>query len=129
IIVVKPRLAHARILIERVVPANPVHCSLDAWVALANAGVEKALESAIGHAAQRSQAAGRGFVGILVFFERMVSEAAFIFLGRLLREWLIIGFARQILTAAHEDERLLDGRVVLGDSGSNERFNAKARVG
>src|SRR5207237_5200005 len=57
IVVVQARFAHADVLFERVVAAHPIDGRLDARIVLADAGVEKAFEAAVGHRAQRAQAA------------------------------------------------------------------------
>src|SRR5262249_12690659 len=52
VIIEQARLPHAGVLIERIMPANPVHRALDARVVLAHAGVQEALQPTVGHRPQ-----------------------------------------------------------------------------
>ena len=122
-------LTHTGILLQRVMGANPLHRPLHARVVLFDAGVEKALEAAVGHGAQRTQAAVRRLV-YLVVGVRTVDEAALVVGRRLGRERLVVGFrAGQVLAATDEFQRPLDGRVVLGHAGLEERVDEELRVG
>src|SRR5262249_6492582 len=102
VVVVKPGFAHAGIFLERVMLARPPDCSLDAVVGLANACIQEALQTVVGHRPERAQAAGSRLVRVLVVHVWIISEPPFVVLAGLFREGLIVELAGKILAAADE---------------------------
>src|SRR5262245_6703791 len=100
IIVVKPCLLHARILVQRVLLANARDGDLNSRVFRGDAGVEKAFQAGVSHAADGTQAAFGRLVLFVVRVQRVVDEAAFIVIRRFLGEGLIVLFAGEILASA-----------------------------
>src|SRR5262249_35494101 len=108
--------------------ANPAERRLDARVVLGDAGIEEALEAGVGHAADGAKSAFGRFVFLIIGVERVVDEAALVVLGGFLGKGLIILFAREILAAADELQRTLDGRVVLRYAGGEQAIDEILRV-
>src|SRR5262245_9145926 len=129
VVVVQAALLLAGVLVEGVVPPHPVHRPLDARVVLIDAGVQEALQAAVGHRAGGAQAALGGLVGVLVGVGRVVDQAAPVAVGGLLGEGLVVGLAGQVLAAADELHRLDDGGVVARHAGGDQGVDEELRVG
>src|SRR5262249_32940491 len=109
-------LRHSRVGLDRVMLLDPLDGFLDARVVLGDAAVNQALDAGVGHAA----VAGQRAVGVrpipLVFAAvgRGVHEAAVVDLAG---PRLVVLFALEVLATAHEDQGLLERRIVLGYAG------------